>query len=238
MTTGAGKVAVITGAGSGIGRAITIKLSESGWTVALLGRRKEPLEALVARIGDKASAHSVDVSDAEAVNPAVEAILQRHGRIDALVLCAGINVPNRSWKDLTTEDYNKGMRINLDGAFNCIHAVYPTMKARGSGSIVAINSEAGMKATDKAGVPYNASKFGLAGLIQSINAEERANGIRACSIFPGDVNTPLLDKRPSPPPEDQRAKMVQPEDVARCVALALELPARAIIEELVIRPAY
>jgi len=232
------KVVIITGAGSGIGKAVTLQLAKSGWIVALLGRREEPLHALVVEIGDKASAHPVDVSDAETVNSVIEAILKLHGRIDALVASAGINVPNRSWKDLSSEDYNSVMRINLDGVFNCVHAVFPTMKAQGSGSIVAVNSEAGMRATDKAGVPYNASKFGLAGLIQSINAEERANGIRACSIFPGDVNTPLLDKRPVPPPKEQRAAMVQPEDVAECVALALDLPGRAIIEELVIRPAY
>jgi NADP-dependent 3-hydroxy acid dehydrogenase YdfG len=80
------------------------------------------------------------------------------------------------------------------------------------------------------------SKFGLAGLSQSINAEERQRGIRACSIFPGDVNTPLMDARPQPPSPEARARMLQPEDIAECVWLAISLPSRVIIEELVIRP--
>ena len=232
------KVAVITGAGSGIGKAVGLRLSSAGWKVVLLSRSIEPLKKLVAEIGDNASYYSVDVSDAGAVQSTMKSIVDLHGRIDAVVASAGINIPNRTWSDLSIEDYNKVIRTNMDGVFHCIHAAFPTMKAQGSGTIVAINSEAGRLATAKAGVPYNASKFGLAGLIQSINAEERANGIRACSIFPGDVSTPLLDKRPNPPSIESRSAMVQPEDVAECVFLALTLPPRAIVEELVIRPAY
>ena len=100
-----------------------------------------------------------------------------------------------------------------------------------------INSEAGKIANAKAGAAYVASKFGLTGLVQSLNAEERVRGIRACSIFPGDVNTPLLDRRPQPPPPEARAKMLQPEDVAEAIWLAVSLPGRAVIEELLIRPA-
>ena len=81
------------------------------------------------------------------------------------------------------------------------------------------------------------SKFGMAGLNQAINAEERGRGIRACAIFPGDINTPLLDKRPAPPDAAAREKMMQPEDIAECVLLAINLPARAIVEELIVRPA-
>ena len=232
------KVAVITGAGSGIGKAVALRLARAGWKVALLSRSTGPLKDLVAEIGDNASYYSVDVSDAGAVQSAIQSIIDLHGRIDAVVTSAAMNIPNRAWTDLSLEDYNKVVRTNMDGSFHCIHAAFPTMKAQGSGTIVAINSEAGKKATAKAGVPYNASKFGLAGLIQSINAEERANGIRACSIFPGDVSTPLLDKRPNPLSIESRSAMVQSEDVAECVFLALNLPPRAIIEELVIRPAY
>jgi NADP-dependent 3-hydroxy acid dehydrogenase YdfG len=99
-----------------------------------------------------------------------------------------------------------------------------------------IVSDAGLQASAKAGAAYVASKFGQRGLVQSINAEERVHGIRATAIFPGDINTPLLDKRPTPPPQEARAKMLQPEDVTACVMLAINLPDRAIIEELLIRP--
>jgi NAD(P)-dependent dehydrogenase (short-subunit alcohol dehydrogenase family) len=110
------------------------------------------------------------------------------------------------------------------------------MRARGRGTIVNIVSDAGKQASPKAGPAYVMSKFGLAGLTQSINAEERGRGIRACAIFPGDIDTPLLEKRPSPPTAEARAKMLQAEDVAACVLLAINLPERAIVEELIIRP--
>jgi NAD(P)-dependent dehydrogenase (short-subunit alcohol dehydrogenase family) len=106
------------------------------------------------------------------------------------------------------------------------------MRARGTGTVVNINSDVGKLARDLAGVAYVTSKFGLAGLTQSLNVEERAHGIRACSIFPRDINTPLLDKRPQPPSAEARARMVQPEDVAACVWLAATLPPNAIVEEL------
>ena len=99
-----------------------------------------------------------------------------------------------------------------------------------------VGSEAGRRASVKSGAAYTVSKFGLAGLTQSINAEERENGIRACCLFLGDVATPLLDRRPSPPSHGARIKMLQPEDVVACVRLVLSLPSRAIIEEMVIRP--
>jgi NADP-dependent 3-hydroxy acid dehydrogenase YdfG len=80
------------------------------------------------------------------------------------------------------------------------------------------------------------SKFGLAGLTQSINAEERANGIRACAIFPGDIDTPLLDKRPAPPDAAARAKMLHAEDVAECAVFCLNLPEHVVVEEMLVRP--
>jgi NADP-dependent 3-hydroxy acid dehydrogenase YdfG len=113
-----------------------------------------------------------------------------------------------------------------------VKAFLPGMRARGAGTVVNINSDVGKLARPLAGVAYVSSKFGLAGLTQQLNAEERAHGIRACSIFPRDVNTPLLDKRPEPPPAEARARMVQAEDVAACVWLAATLPPNAIIEEL------
>ena len=91
-------------------------------------------------------------------------------------------------------------------------------------------------ASPKAGPAYVMSKFGLAGLTQSINAEERARGVRACAIFPGDIDTPLLDKRPAPPPPEARAKMMKAEDLAACALLCIQMPARTLIEEMIVRP--
>ncbi len=231
-----GSVAIITGAGSGIGRAVALRLVKEGWRVALVGRRAEALAETAALTGGTTGAFSCDVADAPAVAQVAAAVLEKFGRIDALIHCAGTNIARRSWEQLSVADYRSVLAANLDGAFHCVHAVLPAMRQQG-GTIVVINSEAGRVASAKSGVAYVASKFALTGLVQSLNAEERARGIRACSIFPGDVNTPLLDRRPQPPPPEARVKMLQPEDVAAAVWLAISLPPRAIIEELVIRPA-
>jgi NAD(P)-dependent dehydrogenase (short-subunit alcohol dehydrogenase family) len=128
------------------------------------------------------------------------------------------------------------MDTNLNGAYYCVQAFLPGMRNRGSGTIVNIISDAGKQASPKAGPAYVMSKFGLAGLTQAINAEERTRGVRAIGIFPGDINTPLLNRRPIVPDAAARARMMQPEDIAACVMLAVQLPSRAVIEELVIRP--
>jgi NAD(P)-dependent dehydrogenase (short-subunit alcohol dehydrogenase family) len=177
-----------------------------------------------------------DVGDAAAVTRMAADVLARFGHVDVLVNAAGTNIPRRSWRELVHEDYHALMDANLHGAYYCIEAFLPGMRERGAGTVVNINSEAGRLASPKAGGAYAASKFGLAGLTQSLNAEERANGIRACSIFPGDIDTPILEKRPQPPTAEAREKMLRPEDIADCVKLAVTLPQRAVIEELLIRP--
>ena len=134
--------------------------------------------------------------------------------------------------DVSLEDWHTILGTNLHGAFYCVRAFLPSMRSRGAGTIVNINSDAGKLARDLAGIGYVTSKFGLTGLTQSINAEERASGIRACSIFPRDVNTPLLDKRPQPPSAEARAKMIQPDDMAACVWLVATMPHQVIVEEI------
>ena len=237
MTPSPGPVAIVTGAGSGIGRAVAQQLGRAGWRLTLVGRRPDALAGTAQLAGGICLLAAADVADAVAVAGVVATTLEKYGRIDALVHCAGTNIAQRSWENLSASDYRQVLGANLDGAFHCAQAVLPAMRQQGAGTIVVINSDAGRVASAKAGVAYVASKFGLAGLVQSLNAEERGRGIRACSIFPGDVNTPLLDRRPVPPPAEARVKMLQPEDVAAAVWLAISLPPRAIIEELVIRPA-
>jgi NAD(P)-dependent dehydrogenase (short-subunit alcohol dehydrogenase family) len=153
-----------------------------------------------------------------------------------LVNAAGTNVPRRGLRELSFEDYHRIVDTNLTGAYLCAQAFLPGMRLQKSGTIVNIVSDAGKLANVKAGPAYVVSKFGLTGLTQSLNLEERANGIRACAIFPGDINTPIVDLRPTPPPPEARLQMLQPEDVAECVLLAIRLPSRAIIEELMVRP--
>lgn len=233
--------AVVTGAGSGVGQAVVLKLAAAGWRVALLGRRPDSLAETIAQAGPSAAgrltAIPIDIGDRAAVTAALSAFLAKHGRVDALVNAAATNVPRRSLEELSPENFEAILSTNLHGAYHCIQALLPAMRQQRAGTIVNINSDAGLKANAKAGAAYVASKFGLAGLAQTINAEERSRGIRACSIFPGDINTPLLEKRPQPPPREARQAMLQPSDVAECVWLALTLPPRAIVEELLVRPA-
>jgi len=235
MNTNPIKTALITGAGSGVGAATALALAARGWRVALVGRRREPLEAVAARAGG-ALVCPCDIGDANAVAALGRKVIAEFGGVEVLVNAAGTNVPQRALEVLTNADYHEMMNANLNGAFYCTQAVLPDMRRRGSGTIVNIVSEAGRIASPKAGPGYVISKFGMAGLTQTINAEERGRGIRATSIFPGDIDTPILDKRPAPPDAAARARMMQPEDIADCVLLAIELPSRAIVEELIIRP--
>ncbi len=232
------RVAVVTGAGSGVGRATAIKLVDQGWSVVLIGRTEETLRATAAatKAPEKCTVQPLRIGDLPATKKLGEAVLAQFGHVDLLVNSAGTNVPKRSLEVLSNEDYHEMLDSNLNGAYYLIQAFLPSMRQRQSGIIVNIVSDAGRQASPKAGPAYVVSKFGMVGLTQSINAEERNNGIRACAILPGDIDTPLLNKRPSPPPPEARTRMLQPEDVADCVLLAVNLPDRAVIEELLIRP--
>jgi NAD(P)-dependent dehydrogenase (short-subunit alcohol dehydrogenase family) len=227
--------AVVTGAGSGVGRAVALRFASEGWNVALVGRRAEPLADTMAQAGadqPHLAPFPCDVSAPESVAAMAKAVLSRFGNVDVLVNSAGINVTRRSFDTLSLDDWHAVLATNLHGAYYCVRAFLPGMRARRTGTIININSDVGKAARDLAGAAYVSSKFGLRGLTQQINAEERSHGIRACSICPRDVNTPLLDKRPHPPSADARAGMLQPEDLAACVWLVATAPARAIIEEI------
>ena len=233
------KNAVLTGGGSGVGRAIALQLAQQGWRVAIVGRRKEALQETVRLAGSHGSAmttHACDVGDPTAVAGLRQQVLDKFGQVEALILGAATNAPRRSLEVLSLEDYHAMISANLNGAYYCVQAFLPQMRERRNGTIISIISEAGKQATPKSGPGYVVSKFGLAGLTQSINAEERAHGIRACAIFPGDIDTPLLDRRPQPPDAAARAKMLRSEDVAECALFCLNLPSHVIVEELLVRP--
>jgi len=231
--------AVITGAGSGVGQSTALKLAALGWNVALVGRRAEALQETVSLAGDAGSRcriYPTDIGQPGAVSSMAERVLQEFGEVGVLVNAAGTNVPNRSLEILTLADYTAMMDANLHGAYYCAQAFLPGMRARGSGTIVNIVSDAGKQASPKAGPAYAMSKFGLAGLTQSINAEERGRGIRAIAIFPGDIDTPLLNRRPVVPDATARARMMKAEDIADCAVFCLSLPSRVIVEEMIVRP--
>jgi len=231
--------AVITGAGSGVGQAIALKLARQGWRVAIIGRRAEALREtirLAGPHGSQISPHVCDVGDANAVAATGGTILSEFGNVNVLVNAAGTNAPRRSLEVLSSEDYHAMIATNMHGAYYCLQAFLPGMRVRKIGTIINIVSEAGKQASPKAGPAYVMSKFGMAGLTQSINAEERANGIRACGIFAGDIDTPLLDQRPQVPDAAARAKMMRAEDVADCAVFCINIPSHVIVEEMLVRP--
>lgn len=236
-----GKIAWITGAGSGIGLAGAQALAAAGATVILSGRRTEPLEKEVAAIvsaGGKAEAMALDVSDADAATRTAQAILQRHGTIDILVNSAGMNVPNRYWKNQTASGWSEVIRINLDGSFYCIAAVLPTMRKQQDGLIINISSWAGKYPSSVTGPAYNAAKHAVIAMTESLNMEECINGIRACAVCPAEVATPIMDRRPVPPTPEERARMLQPEDLGRTIRFIAEMPPHACINEVTISPTW
>lgn len=234
-----GKTAVITGAGSGVGQSIALKLVEQDWRVAILGRRAEALQETVKLAGARGKqivGVPCDIGDPKAVEQMGQKVLSEFKDVEVLVNAAGTNAPKRALEVLSLEDYQMMMNANLNGAYYCVQAFLPQMRTRGSGTIINIVSDAGKQASPKAGPAYVMSKFGMAGLTQAINAEERSRGVRACAIFPGDIDTPLLDKRPVVPDAAARARMMRAEDIADCALLCINLPSRVIVEEMIVRP--
>lgn len=233
------KTSVVTGAGSGVGRAIAFALAKEGWRVALIGRHAGTLTEtakLAGAAGKNMLICPCDIGDANAVQEMGKKVLWEFKEVEVLVNAAGTNAPQRALEVLSMEDYQAMINTNMNGAYYCVQAFLPGMRSRKSGTIVNIVSDAGKQASPKAGPAYVMSKFGMAGLTQSINAEERGNGVRACAVFPGDIDTPLLLKRPQPPAPEARQKMLQPEDVAACAMLAINMPPRVIVEEILVRP--
>ena len=231
-----GTTAIVTGAGTGIGAAVAVALHGAGAAVTLIGRRPEPLADVAGRLGDRVHACACDVSDYDAVQAAVEEAARVHGPATILVNNAGINTNPRTVADVSLPDWDLTVAVDLSGVFYCVRAALPAMRAAGGGTIVNIGSTAGRWGSRLAGAAYSAAKHGVVGLNSVINDEESRNGIRCTVILPGEVETPILDRRPEPVSAERRRAMLQPEDVAAATLLAATLPDRACITELVIKP--
>ncbi len=237
----AGQVAWITGAGSGIGLAGAQALAQAGAVVVLSGRRADVLAAAADQIntaGGQAEVAVLDVADAAAVQAVAATILARHGRIDILLNSAGLNTPNRFWKNQTVDGWRTVMGANLDGTFYTVQAVLPAMRAQQGGLVINVSSWAGVHHPKLTGAAYNGSKHAVTALTETINMEECVNGIRACAICPAEVATPIMDRRPVPPSALDRARMLQPDDLGATIRFIAELPAHACINQLIISPTY
>ncbi len=236
-----GQVAWITGAGTGIGESAALKLAEAGCVVVLSGRRPEPLDSLVARIteaGGTASAEALDVSDKHAVAAVVDQIIEQHGQIDIAVLSAGINVNNRNWPVITTDAWDDVINIDLSGAFYCCHSLLPGMRDRGDGLIINISSMAAKGVSPLTGPAYTAAKHAMNAMTASLLVEDRNNGIRATSICPGEVATPILDARPVPVSDEDKARILQADDVGELILFVAKQPAHVTLNEILITPTY
>jgi len=236
-----GKSVLVTGGGSGIGLGIALALAREGCRVAIAGRGEERLRSGAAQFTGSPPIvyHPCDV----AVRSDVAGLfdwLDQQGRLplDILVTSAGINVARRKMCELDPADWDRLLDVNATGTYNCMHAALPGMRQRRDGLIVSISSIAGKRALALAGPGYCASKFAATALGTAIGLEERPNGIRVTNIYPGEVDTPILEQRPVPVPAEKRARMVHPEDIAACVVTIAKLPPHVLVPELVILPLY
>ncbi len=235
------KIAWITGAGSGIGLAAAQALAAAGATAVMSGRRAEILTSAARKIreaGGKVEIEALDVSDAQAVLDAAERIVRRHGTIDILVNSAGTNSTRRFWSDAGIDDWNKVIRVNLDGIYYCTKAVLPHMRKHKGGLVINISSWAGKYLSGIVGPAYTASKHAVVALTAELNMEECGHGIRACVICPAEVDTPIMDTRPQPPSAQARAKMLRPEDLGRTILWVAEQPAHVCVNEITISPTW
>jgi NADP-dependent 3-hydroxy acid dehydrogenase YdfG len=232
------RVLWITGGGSGMGAAAARAAAVSGWTVVVSGRRTEQLASVVADIaeaGGRATPLPLDVRDDDAVRAATEAILAAHGRIDGLVLSAGLNAPKRRWDDQTMADVRAIVETNLTAVVSVVDSALPALR-RDGGVVVVISSYAGWSVQPRAGVAYSASKTAVGSVVRALNEQEEEHGIRACHLCPGDVATDFLDQRPEVPDAEARAAMLTPADIGEAVRFVLDAPSHVRVDELVISP--
>ena len=236
-----GKLIWITGAGTGIGEAGAFALAETGAKLILSGRRIEPLEEVATQVrakGGQAHIEPLDVADRDAVMALGEKIAQDHGAVDTLINSAGINIPKRHWTDVSLDDWDAVVQIDLNGAYYCCQAVLPGMRAARQGLVINVSSWAGVRVSFLTGPAYTAAKHGMTAMTESLNMEECIHGIRATALCPGEVSTPIMDKRPIPMSAEDRARMVQPDDMGETILYLARMPAHVCVNQLVISPTW
>ncbi|KAI1078930.1 putative NRPS-like enzyme [Whalleya microplaca] len=237
-----GRVAVITGASSGIGAAVATALAREGAHVAIAARRIEALESLknkLARFGGKVLVHKTDVTDRTQVESLMHTAKEKLGQIDILVSCAGV-MYFTMMANVQTDEWERTVDVNCKGLLHCLSSTVPSMLSQGSGHIVAISSDAGRKVFPGLGV-YSASKFFVEATLQSLRLETAGSGLRVTAIQPGNTATDLLGMSTDAEAikkygEPTGAKVLDPEEVAEAIIYALRQPAHVAVNEVLIEP--
>ena len=228
----------MAGGATGIGEAVACALADAGCKVAIGGRRVEKLEEAAKNYEGPGQlhVHALDVSDRASVATAMEWFESTLGPIDILVNAAGINIKDRTMAKMVPEEWDKVLSVNATGAYNIMNAALPSMRTRKHGTIINVSSIAGKRAIELGGIAYCASKFAMTALGTCVGLEERENSIRVTNVYPGEVETPILDARPNPVSAEHRARILQPSDIASMVVAVAMLPPRAHVPDLVIKP--
>lgn len=234
-----GKVAIITGAGTGIGREAAKMFAADGAKLVVVGRRPEPLQSVVDEIksaGGDAVAKPTDLENGDAAAALADFTIQTYGKVDILVNNAGHASKVRSIRWVKPDEWDSVFRINIEAVYRLTQACLPNMVERGEGTVITTSSLAALNPGIVGGAPYSAAKAASYNLMRGLNSEMRSYGIRATAIIPGEVDTPILEGRPAVPNDEARATMMQPEDVAEAILLCATLPQRTLIEEIVLMP--
>ncbi|BDZ50483.1 short-chain dehydrogenase [Frondihabitans sucicola] len=227
-----------------MGRATAVAAARAGWTVVVSGRRQDALDETVrlseatrhaGEGGGRVAAVVCDVREASSVAAARDVILRDHSRIDALVLSAGLNSPQRAWVDQSLATFDDIVQTNLTAAVRVVDASLPQLREH-AGQVVVVSSYSGWQFSPGAGVAYSASKTALSSVCRTLNAQEAGSGVRACHLCPGDVDTDFLAMRPSVPDAEARGRMLTADDIARAALFVLDSPPHVRIDELVISP--
>lgn len=233
-----GKIVAITGGGTGIGAGLARGLAKAGAHVTIGGRRSEVLGAVADAVDSPLPirTHVIDVAENASIEAFFTDIRDNVGPVDILINSAGINIAKRTMAEMDPDEWDRVLRINATGAYRCMREVLPAMRERRDGLIINISSIAGKRAISLGGVVYCASKFAMTALGTAVANEVRHEGVRITNVYPGEVNTPILDRRPVPVSDEHRESILQPEDIAEVVLSICRLPPRACVPEMVIKP--
>jgi len=227
------KIAIVTGGGRGIGRAICLRLGQAGMHVIAAARTQAEIDEVAAEIvraGGKAAAIALDLTSEESIVELFRQVRERFGRLDVLVNNAGIGLYGQV-AEFTAEAFDKVLSVNLRGAFICCREAMRVMIPQRSGCIINVSSVVGIKGYPNQAA-YTASKHGMVGLTKSLAAEAQPHGVRVSVVLPGGVDTDMVAKAR---PDLDRSVLLQPDDVADVVMFLLSLSDRAAIDEIYLR---